>query len=374
VNVAATLEAWQSARDNRLWKIIISPEFGERVDLTQLTRDLMARIEKDLGVRPEWVAVGHFNTEHPHVHVALRGIAKDGEEIRLSREYVKAGLRSIAEDLCTRQLGHRTELDAFEAERREIRENRFTSLDRMILRAAAPDSEDPYSTLTITIDDRRLDHGSSGSLRAQHLLARLGVLEDMGLACRSSKCAWSIRADLESVLRAMQRAGDRQKTLKAHGTVLSDERLSAGVLDFRQIPSVEGRVIVHGEDEQSGRRYLILEGVDARVHYVDYTPQMEVARARGELRTNSFVRLRGGFIDEEAMLQVEDFGNSEFLLDTRSHFEKKARDLLQRGIVPLEQGLGGWLGKYQAALKQAAMEIQHSPHQRRQIRERLRGR
>jgi hypothetical protein len=265
-------------------------------------------------------------------------------------------------------------LDAIEAERREIREKRFTSLDRLILRAAASGSENPSSTLTITIDGRGLDHASSTSLRVQHLLARLGVLEDMGLGRHSGKGAWSIRADFENVLRAMQRASDRQKTLKAHGAVLSDERLPAGVLDFRQIPSVEGRVIVHGEDEQSGRRYLILEGVDARVHYVDYTPQMEVARARGELRTNSFVRLCRGFIDEEAMLQVEDFGNSESLLNNRSHFEKKARELLQQGVVPVEQGLGGWLGKYQAALKQTAMEVQHSPHPRRQVRERSRGR
>lgn len=58
---------------------------------------------------------------------------------------------------------------------------------------------------------------------------------------------------------------------------------------------------------------------------------MEAARARGELRTNSL-----GFIDEEAMLQVEDFGNSGSLLDNRSPFEKKARDLLQQGVVPPE--------------------------------------
>jgi type IV secretory pathway VirD2 relaxase len=76
VDVAATLEAWQTASDNRLWKIIISPEFGERIDLTKLTRDLMARIEKDPHTELEWVAVGHFNTEHPHVHVALPGVAK----------------------------------------------------------------------------------------------------------------------------------------------------------------------------------------------------------------------------------------------------------------------------------------------------------
>jgi len=34
------------------------------------------------------------------------------------------------------KLGHRAGMDAFEAERRELREKRFTSLDRMILRGA----------------------------------------------------------------------------------------------------------------------------------------------------------------------------------------------------------------------------------------------
>ena len=36
----------------------------------------------------------------------------------------------------------------------------------------------------------------------------------------------------------------------------------------------------------------MLEGVDARVHYIGYTPEMESARVRGELRPNAFVRLR----------------------------------------------------------------------------------
>jgi hypothetical protein len=173
---------------------------------------------------------------------------------------VKSGIRSIAEDYCTRQIGHRTELDAIEAERREIREKRLTSLDRVILRGAAPDPEDPFSTLTVTVRGSVLDDGTAASAPQQHVIARLGVLEDMGLAWRSVEGGWHVRADVETVLRAMQRAGDRQKTLKAHGALLSGERLPVGVLDFRQTPFVEGRVLVHGEDE-TGRRYLMLEGL-----------------------------------------------------------------------------------------------------------------
>jgi Protein of unknown function (DUF3363) len=374
IDMAVALESWQSAGDRRFWKIIISPEFGARVDLTRLTRDLMERMEKDLGTAFGWVAVAHFNTEHPHVHVALRGVGDDGREIHLTREYVKTGIRSLAEDLCTRQLGHRTEIDAAEAERREVREQRFTSLDRAILRRATAHPEGQYSTVSIpTEGGGRLDD-ALGRLRRQNLIARLGVLERMGLARTSGTGMWDLRCDLAMVLRAMQRATDRQKTLSAHGVLISDERLPVDELDFRQTPAVEGRVLVHGEDEQSGRGYLMLEGVDARVHFIEYTPEMEAARARGELRTNAFVRFRRTSTQERGGVQIQEFGNAESLLQNRNYFANKARQLLRNGIVPLEGGWGGWLGQYQSAVKQAATEIQGRPTTRQKDRDRWRGR
>src|SRR5579863_2430605 len=112
IDIDSRLGHWQSAGDQRLWKVIVSPEFGDRLDLTRLTREMMDRVERDLRVGIEWIAVAHFNTEHPHVHVALRGVDADSQPLHLQREYVKSGIRSIAEDLCTRQLGHRTDHDA----------------------------------------------------------------------------------------------------------------------------------------------------------------------------------------------------------------------------------------------------------------------
>jgi type IV secretory pathway VirD2 relaxase len=137
IDIVARLEEWQKAKDERLWKLIVSPEFGDRTDLKRLTRDLMQRMEEDLGTEINWVAVEHFNTEHPHVHAAVRGLRTDGAVLRMSRDYVQQGIRAVAEHLCTCQLGYRTELDAMEAERGEITETRFTSLDRRIVREAA---------------------------------------------------------------------------------------------------------------------------------------------------------------------------------------------------------------------------------------------
>jgi hypothetical protein len=42
-----------STGHRRLFKFIISPEFGDRVDLERLTRDLMTRMARDLATRLE---------------------------------------------------------------------------------------------------------------------------------------------------------------------------------------------------------------------------------------------------------------------------------------------------------------------------------
>jgi type IV secretory pathway VirD2 relaxase len=102
IDIAARLEGWQKANDERLWKLIVSPEFGDRVDLKRLTRDLISQMEADLGTRLEWVAAAHFNTEHPHVHVALRGAGAEGRPLRLSRDFIREGTGHL-----TRRFPHR---------------------------------------------------------------------------------------------------------------------------------------------------------------------------------------------------------------------------------------------------------------------------
>ena len=371
VDLSKTLDDWQRAGDQRMWKFIISPEFGERVDLRKLTRDLMTRIAQDLGTDLEWAAAAHHNTEHPHIHVALRGVAGKGEVLRLDRNYVKHGIRAAAEDLCTRQLGYRTERDAEVVASREVRETRYTSLDRDIARAK--DQED-YGGSVFPF---RLSAESSGlqPVRQQRIAERLTVLQAMGLATSAGPNAWEVRGDFESVLRAMQRTSDRQKMLHAQGVVLSDERLPLVVLNQGKFTSVEGRVLVHGEEENgrdAGRSYLLLEGTDARVHYILYTPEIEEARSSGKLRTNSFVRLRKMFVDGKPLVDVQDLGSAEAVLSNNRHLSEMARTFLKRGMVPEEDGWGGWLGRYQSALRSAAVDIQRTSHSDRTPQERQR--
>jgi hypothetical protein len=115
-------------------------------------------------------------------------------------------------------------------------------------------------------------------------------------------------------------------------------------------------VLVHGQDEQTGRNYLVLEGINAKVHFIQYTPEMEAARSRGELRINSFVRLRK--LSSTARLEVSDLGDAERLLKNTGHLRETSRGLLKRGIPLTEDGWGGWLGRYQGALREASLELE----------------
>jgi type IV secretory pathway VirD2 relaxase len=358
IDIAAQLEGWQKTNDERLWKLIVSPEFGDRVDLKRLTRDLISQMETDLGTRLEWVAAAHFNTEHPHVHVALRGVGAEARPLRLSRDFIREGIRHLTEDLCTRQLGYRTEFDAADAQRREVRQHRYTSLDRIIERDAnkADAADSPF--FTVNKDPSRAGVGPSRSLIEQRTAERLMVLESIGLAESNGPRHWRVRRDFANVLRAMQRSADRQKTLAAHGALISDERLQMAVLDLRSLTTLEGRILVHGEEEYSGRSYLMLEGTDARVHYVYYTPEIEKARHRGGLRTNAFVQLRNLKADGRPALEIDDMGDSEAILRDKRQLHEMGQRLIGHGFVPQDDGWGGWLGRYQKALRDAVTTLE----------------
>jgi len=348
VDPAQVLDRRQKHGDTRLWKFIVSPEFGDRVDLQQLTRELMERMEKDLGTRLEWVAVAHFNTEHPHTHIALRGVHENGSALDLPRDYVKSGIRSIAEDLCTRQLGYRTEIDAREAERREIGESRVTSLDRIIDRANTSEGEGYFGY--------RQELAEPKGEQARHLEGRLLVLQKMGLANPLAHGTWNVRSDFVAVLNAMQQVTDRQRTLAAHRALVSDERLPLVVTEPREIRQLEGRVLGHGEDESGrnfGKHYMLLEGVDAKIHLIFHTPVMQEARSRGHLSPNSFIKIQKRFENGRPLLDLESLGDSGELLKNKKYLRQKARLGLRDGKGRIEESWGGWLGRYRDALIEA---------------------
>jgi type IV secretory pathway VirD2 relaxase len=347
LDIAAKLDKWQGAGDERLFKIIVSPEFGDRLNLHQYTRELLHRMEHDLGAQLEWVAAVHHNTEHPHVHIALRGVDKKGIPIRLPREYIRGGLRERAEEIATEALGYRSAADAHEAHRREAVQTRYTPLDRIL--QFSNDGSSSHFAVTMNPEDRSLSE-SARELQ-KHLAARLMHLQKMGLAQYMGPHQWSVQAEFEKVLRTLQQSGDRQKMLAAHGALLSDKRLPLQVTNLLQLQRVEGRVLLHTEDEQTGRRYMLIEGTDAKVHLIYHIGVIEEARAEGKLRVGNFVRIEKRFAKKKPTLHVDDLGDANALLQNSTHFHKEVDLLLRRGVHKVQPSWGGWLGQYQTKLQ-----------------------
>ncbi len=111
----------------------------------------------------------------------------------------------------------------------------------------------------------------------------------MGLAEQVTANCWRVHANFEHILREMQKTADRQKALAAHRALMSDPNLPFQVTDIRRIEQLRGRVLGHGEEESTGRTYMLLEGEDRKVHFIYHNGAMLKARGAGQLPPNSSV-------------------------------------------------------------------------------------
>jgi type IV secretory pathway VirD2 relaxase len=251
--------------DRHHFRFIISPEdAGEMSDLRAFTRDLMAQMETDLGSRLDWVAIDHWNTDNPHVHLLVRGVAEDGSDLVIAREYISRGLRSRAENLVSIELGPKPEQAIRSALEREVDAERWTRLDAAIrLEADA----------TGVIDLRPLQAAGGDPQIRRLMIGRLQRLERMGLASPAGSSQWTVRSDAEALLRDLGMRGDIIKTMHSALASRHLERSTGDyVIESRATPtSIVGRLVEKGlYDELSGETYAIIDGVDGRVHHVRF--------------------------------------------------------------------------------------------------------
>jgi hypothetical protein len=129
-------------------------------------------------------------------------------------------------------------------------------------------------------------------------------------------------------------------------------------LDARDLTSIEGRILVHGEEEPSGRSYLMLEGTDGQVYHIFRTPEMDELRSQRGLQTNSFIRIRKFSTVRGPVVEIKDIGDSEAILRNKAHLRETAREMIRRGVYPQDGGWNGWLGRYQKALVDAAFALE----------------
>ena len=268
--------------DRHHFRFIVSPDDAvEMSDLKSFTRDLVGQMEKDLDTRLDWVAVDHWNTAHPHVHLIVRGVRDDGQDLVISRDYIKEGMRDRARDLITRDLGPRSDLDIRRTLESQIGAERWTQLDRQLVRDAGKSGVIDLAPHA----DRQPDEFHTLKV------GRLRRLEVLGIAGQVGPGQWVIKSEAETVLRELGLRGDiikrMHRALAEHGIergstnyVLAGESLDVPVI---------GRLVARGlDDELKGTAYAVVDGVDGRTHHIRL-PHLDAA---GDSRPGSIVELR----------------------------------------------------------------------------------
>ncbi|PKU22940.1 relaxase/mobilization nuclease domain-containing protein [Telmatospirillum siberiense] len=344
----------ERCRDDRHhFRFIVSPEdAGDLADLKGYARDLVAQMEKDLGTRLDWVAVDHWNTRHPHVHIILRGVADDGRDLVIARDYIKDGLRARAQDLVTQELGPRTDLDIRHALERQVDGDHWTQLDRQLVRDA-----DRHGVIDLaSVPGQQPDEFHALKV------GRLRRLETLGLAHQVGAGQWVMDETAENTLREL---GERSDIIKRIHRGLTERGIQRGpanyVLAGESLDDpIIGRLVDRGlDDELKGTAYAVVDGTDGRTHHIrlpdldaagDSTPgsivelrkfddargRRRVALAvRSDLSIEAQVMATGAtWLDRQAIARGPmTLGETGFGAEVKDAMERRAEHLIERGLA-----------------------------------------
>lgn len=290
--------------DRHHFRFIVSPEDAvDMANLKSFARDLMGQMEKDLGTKLDWAGVDHWNTDNPHVHIIVRGRAGDGQDLVIARDYIKEGMRARAADLITQELGPRTDLDIRRNLERQVEAERWTQLDRQLVR-------DGYDTGVI---DMAVDPNTRPDEYHALKIGRLRRLETLGLAEQVGPGQWMIDGRAEATLRELGERGDIIKRMHRALTERGIERGSASyVLAAESLDTpIIGRLVDRGlDDELKGTAYAVVDGVDGRTHHIKL-PDLDAA---GDSAPGSIVELRK-FDDAQGQRRVAIAVRSDLDID-----------------------------------------------------------
>ncbi len=332
--------------DRHHFRFIVSPEDATlMVDLKDFTRDLMVQMQKDVGTHIDWIAVEHWNTGQPHIHIIVRGVGDDGRDLVIARDYIGEGMRAQARNLITQELGLRTDLDISRTLEREIDVERWTDLDRKLARSQEREG---------MIDMGLPADGHPGDFHAQKL-GRLHKLERLGLASEIDQGAWVLHDDAEASLREMGTRGD---IIERMHRALGERGIEREVSAFQLEPDIAhhkiiGRMVDRGlHDELSGTAYAIIDGVDGRSHHV-VLPDLD---ATGDAHHGSIVELRQ-FEDRKGKQRVALAVRSE--MDLTAQIDAPGVTWLDRRNLARDgHYLGGGFGReVEAAMEARAQHL-----------------
>ncbi|MFQ3452417.1 DUF3363 domain-containing protein [Bradyrhizobium sp. UFLA01-814] len=329
------------------FRFIVSPEdAADMADLKGFARELVSQMEVDLSTKLDWVAVDHWNTQHPHVHILVRGVAEDGQDLVISRAYIKEGMRARAQDLVTQELGLRSDLDIHRSLERQVDAERWTQLDRQLVRDAGRHG----------VIDLAPNPAQQPDQFHALKVGRLRHLESLGLAHQLGPGQWVMDEVAETTLREL---GDRGDIIKRIHRSLTERGIERGTANYvlagesLDVPVI-GRLVDRGlDDELKATAYAVVDGVDGRTHHIRL-PDLDAA---GDSAPGSIVELRK-FDDARGQRRVALAVRSD--LSIEAQVTASGATWLDRQVVardPVALGQAGFGAEVREAMERRADQL-----------------
>jgi len=248
-------------KDNMVGKnfrIFLSPQ-SDKVDLKAMTKDFVKRLELQTGYKLLWQGACHYNTANPHSHLLINGHDKDGKEINFSKDVVKTFMRETARDICTKQVGLRTDKDIALEKERELSSSRFTKLDEKIL--------------SICSENNKIFPGGFFE-ESKKIKKRLETLKELKL-CKYENHGYTMRKNWAQDLKANSRYNT---FLKARDELKYSKPAQLKVYEGRDGDKLTGKVtkIYRTDGDASDNHAVVLESLDGKAFFIPLLKEPEV--------------------------------------------------------------------------------------------------
>lgn len=268
INIKNATEKFSQAEHN--FRFIISPENGDKINLKEFSQTLVKNIETDLGVKLDWLAACHYDTNEPHVHLVISGKDKLGKKVLMSRDYISRGIRNRASQIVNKKLGIRSQQEVSKALEFDAVKNQKSILD-VVIKNHIKDE---------LLDTSRLDLRSQPFLSQELIESRLAYLASKEMASYESGHTWRINPNYTAELQQLSRTSTMLEHISG-GPKLSKENLKVISSKTLDDVAIKGYVVERGYIDESGNdQYLVIK-TEAQTHfYVELEKYSEKARSK----------------------------------------------------------------------------------------------
>jgi hypothetical protein len=232
------------------FRIFLSPQSRD-VKLRTLTESFVKRLELQTGHKFYWQAAEHYNTAHPHAHILINGVDRDGNDVTIAPDIVKTYMRETARDLCTAMIGSRTPAELKADMEKQAYADRWTKLDEKL--------KDVIIGNKIYLE--YVDKNSKKNL----FINRIEHLQGLGL------CAWNndhyeVKENWEEELRIQ---GRYNCYLDSRRELEYTNKLNLKLYEGGKYGTVTGIVTkIYKTDDVSDNHAVLLEGIDGKAYFV----------------------------------------------------------------------------------------------------------